>query len=186
MYKVVICTSSLFQQENCDVTSMRGLAHLLLLWHNLYMLLLTGRRCGTCQGCKAQECGCCKYCLDKPKYGGKGRLKQRCIRTRCNQGKWYRWCTFTHWLTCNTYDWEAEPCFNFLVVHAVHDSSQHRTSFSQQLPKAYPSSALSLVSFIIPAPCNKVQQTHINTLINIFTVCRKIVLQLVWLNMRKQ
>lgn len=31
MYKVVIYTSSLFLQENCDVTSMRGLTHLLLL-----------------------------------------------------------------------------------------------------------------------------------------------------------
>ena len=41
------------------------------------------KRCGTCLGCTASDCGVCKYCLDKPKYGGPGRLKQCCEKRKC-------------------------------------------------------------------------------------------------------
>lgn len=40
-------------------------------------------RCGTCDNCLSTECGKCKYCLDKPKFGGTGRLRQSCIYKKC-------------------------------------------------------------------------------------------------------
>ena len=42
------------------------------------------RRCGTCVGCNASDCGKCQFCLDKQKFGGKGLKKQCCISRRCN------------------------------------------------------------------------------------------------------
>ena len=39
-------------------------------------------RCGKCEGCKRKECGKCKNCLDKPKNGGPGKRRQRCICKR--------------------------------------------------------------------------------------------------------
>ncbi|XP_046896398.1 methyl-CpG-binding domain protein 1a isoform X2 [Hypomesus transpacificus] len=39
--------------------------------------------CTKCAACLRKDCGKCKYCMDKPKYGGKGRLKQKCIMRRC-------------------------------------------------------------------------------------------------------
>lgn len=43
------------------------------------------KRCRQCSRCQAQDCGACKMCLDKPKFGGKGRLKQCCVKRRCIQ-----------------------------------------------------------------------------------------------------
>ena len=41
-------------------------------------------RCGDCEGClNNADCQKCTYCLDKPKYGGPGRLKQCCLHRRC-------------------------------------------------------------------------------------------------------
>ena len=60
-----------------------------IIIHVLHMCLLnmnkgkTRKRCGTCSGCKASDCGVCKYCRDKPKYGGPGRLKQCCEKRKC-------------------------------------------------------------------------------------------------------
>ena len=42
-------------------------------------------RCGDCDGCAASECRKCRYCCDKPKYGGKGVLKQCCILRKCKR-----------------------------------------------------------------------------------------------------
>lgn len=40
--------------------------------------------CGTCTGCTTTaDCGKCKMCLDKPKFGGPGKQKQRCIMRKC-------------------------------------------------------------------------------------------------------
>ena len=33
----------------------------------------------------SKDCGKCRYCLDKPKHGGRGILKQCCISRRCQQ-----------------------------------------------------------------------------------------------------
>eukprot|EP00794_Sanderia_malayensis_P014173 gene14173-15652_t len=40
-------------------------------------------RCGGCEGCTRDNCGECKYCLDMPKFGGPGRMKQSCIFRIC-------------------------------------------------------------------------------------------------------
>mmetsp|Transcript_34299 Transcript_34299/g.103369 ORF Transcript_34299/g.103369 Transcript_34299/m.103369 type:complete len:270 (-) Transcript_34299:15-824(-) len=40
-------------------------------------------RCKKCSGCLAQDCGACKYCLDNPKRGGAGKLKQACVLRKC-------------------------------------------------------------------------------------------------------
>ena len=41
------------------------------------------KRCGRCYGCRAKDCGVCKHCLDKKKFGGPNRLKQCCIHKKC-------------------------------------------------------------------------------------------------------
>jgi len=45
--------------------------------------LLKLARCGTCPGCLVTDCGKCKNCLDKPKYGGPGVKKQACVGRKC-------------------------------------------------------------------------------------------------------
>lgn len=42
-------------------------------------------RCGHCKACKRQDCGLCKFCLDKKKFGGQGRLKQCCLQKKCEK-----------------------------------------------------------------------------------------------------
>jgi len=45
-------------------------------------------RCGACAGCKAQDCGVCKNCRDKPRFGGPGIKKKACIGRMCvNQAR---------------------------------------------------------------------------------------------------
>lgn len=39
--------------------------------------------CMKCANCLKEECGKCIYCLDRPKYGGTFRLRQRCANRRC-------------------------------------------------------------------------------------------------------
>ena len=40
-------------------------------------------RCGKCDGCERDDCGVCKNCVDKPKFGGLGQRKQGCIAKIC-------------------------------------------------------------------------------------------------------
>lgn len=40
-------------------------------------------RCGKCDGCERDDCGSCKNCLDKPKFGGIGQRKQGCVKKIC-------------------------------------------------------------------------------------------------------
>ena len=40
-------------------------------------------RCGACAGCKAVDCGTCTSCVDMPKFGGTGHLKQACKARAC-------------------------------------------------------------------------------------------------------
>ena len=46
--------------------------------------ILKRKRCGVCSGCiHISDCGHCVYCKDKPKFGGKGKLKQCCRFKKC-------------------------------------------------------------------------------------------------------
>ena len=38
------------------------------------------KRCGVCDGCVSDECEKCRFCLDKPKYGGSGKMKKCCTK----------------------------------------------------------------------------------------------------------
>ncbi|XP_035214983.1 LOW QUALITY PROTEIN: histone-lysine N-methyltransferase trithorax-like [Stegodyphus dumicola] len=40
-------------------------------------------RCKQCEGCLAEDCGECAYCLDKKKFGGPNLIKQACMFRRC-------------------------------------------------------------------------------------------------------
>ncbi|KAG5451025.1 CXXC-type zinc finger protein 1 [Clonorchis sinensis] len=42
------------------------------------------RACGNCRGCVRQEdCGQCDYCLDRRKFGGPNRMRQKCRLRQC-------------------------------------------------------------------------------------------------------
>ncbi|XP_065917927.1 CXXC-type zinc finger protein 1-like [Dysidea avara] len=41
--------------------------------------------CGQCEACTKADCGKCRYCLDKKKFGGKERLKQCCVHRKCRK-----------------------------------------------------------------------------------------------------
>ena len=43
--------------------------------------------CYECTQCKNKDCMKCKWCHDKKKYGGPGRLNKRCITRRCTNPK---------------------------------------------------------------------------------------------------
>eukprot|EP00339_Tiarina_fusa_P009827 CAMPEP_0117004594 /NCGR_PEP_ID=MMETSP0472-20121206/5506_1 /TAXON_ID=693140 ORGANISM="Tiarina fusus, Strain LIS" /NCGR_SAMPLE_ID=MMETSP0472 /ASSEMBLY_ACC=CAM_ASM_000603 /LENGTH=457 /DNA_ID=CAMNT_0004705583 /DNA_START=16 /DNA_END=1386 /DNA_ORIENTATION=+ len=40
-------------------------------------------RCGECPACRAEDCGRCQFCLDKPKFGGTYTLKKPCLQREC-------------------------------------------------------------------------------------------------------
>ena len=40
-------------------------------------------RCRECVGCLASDCGECKFCLDKAKFGGPDKLRQSCVQRKC-------------------------------------------------------------------------------------------------------
>merc|ERR1712025_247688 len=39
--------------------------------------------CDSCRGCLTPNCSVCKYCLDKPKFGGENKLRRRCVERKC-------------------------------------------------------------------------------------------------------
>lgn len=42
------------------------------------------RRCGECVAClNVSNCKKCRFCKDMPKYGGPGRMRQKCIKRQC-------------------------------------------------------------------------------------------------------
>lgn len=44
----------------------------------------SARRCHMCKGCAMkQDCGKCKNCIDKKKFGGAGLRKRACVEMRC-------------------------------------------------------------------------------------------------------
>ena len=46
----------------------------------------TSNMCGDCDGCLREgDCGRCRFCKDMRKFGGPGRLKQKCIERQCHK-----------------------------------------------------------------------------------------------------
>ncbi|KAM9443635.1 methyl-CpG-binding domain protein 1b isoform 2-T2 [Clarias gariepinus] len=44
------------------------------------------RSCGRCKGCVAKaDCGTCDYCIDKPKFGGSNKKRQKCRQRQCQR-----------------------------------------------------------------------------------------------------
>ena len=39
--------------------------------------------CGKCNGCISEDCGKCRFCKDKKKFGGKNKIKQKCKEREC-------------------------------------------------------------------------------------------------------
>ena len=55
------------------------------------------KACTKCPGCLQQNCGACVYCLDKPQYGGREVLKQKCVK---------RICSNPSMVTCESCKWQ--------------------------------------------------------------------------------
>ena len=52
----------------------------------LHIQITTGKkrkRCGDCSGCMATDCGLCKFCYGKPKFGDEGKKKQSRLKRKC-------------------------------------------------------------------------------------------------------
>ncbi|XP_030633096.1 methyl-CpG-binding domain protein 1b [Chanos chanos] len=44
------------------------------------------RSCGTCEACVCtKDCGTCDFCMDKPKFGGSNRKRQKCRLRQCQR-----------------------------------------------------------------------------------------------------
>lgn len=41
------------------------------------------KACAKCTGCRKENCGQCEYCLDMPRFGGLGVIKQKCMDRVC-------------------------------------------------------------------------------------------------------
>ncbi|PIK62821.1 putative CXXC-type zinc finger protein 1 [Apostichopus japonicus] len=41
------------------------------------------RRCGECEACLRSDCGKCDFCLDMKKFGGPGKIRQKCRKRQC-------------------------------------------------------------------------------------------------------
>jgi len=55
------------------------------------------KACSKCSGCKRENCGECTYCLDMPRFGGSGLLKQKC-ETRICINPLLRTCDHCEWV----------------------------------------------------------------------------------------
>ena len=45
--------------------------------------------CRVCEPCLRPDCSQCTFCLDKPKFGGPGKKKQKCIEKVCQNMSLY-------------------------------------------------------------------------------------------------
>ncbi|TRY66997.1 hypothetical protein TCAL_09697 [Tigriopus californicus] len=85
--------------------------------------------CGECPGClKNDDCGRCRYCKDKTKFGGQNRLRQKCLHRRCQMDTHRRRASQG---TVNIGVGKKAP------VSAM--SEQHSRSFSKRTPRRSPS-----------------------------------------------
>ena len=42
-------------------------------------------RCGACAACTRKDCGTCKHCKDKTKFGGPNKIRKPCLRRKCRR-----------------------------------------------------------------------------------------------------
>ena len=60
--------------------------------------------CGECAGClKNDDCGRCRYCQDKTKFGGQNRLRQKCLHRRCQMDTHRKRATNNHGNNANNH-----------------------------------------------------------------------------------
>lgn len=53
-----------------------------------FFIVITEKKCMECPGCKTvNDCGTCKYCKDKRKFGGPGIKKKACEKKKCTSVK---------------------------------------------------------------------------------------------------
>ena len=82
-------TMSVMPILKADITNIAGNPNFIyLIKHSLHewTLFCSGKkrkRCGVCDGCTSDDCKKCRFCLDMPKYGGKGTMKKCCSRRLC-------------------------------------------------------------------------------------------------------
>jgi len=50
---------------------------------SLYKFTGKRKQCSVCQNCKAADCGKCRFCLDKKRFGGPACLKKCCVQRQC-------------------------------------------------------------------------------------------------------
>ena len=56
----------------------------LVVYCSVYQTKLSCLRCGECVGCLTEmDCRKCRFCRDMTKYGGRGSLRQKCIKRQC-------------------------------------------------------------------------------------------------------
>lgn len=49
----------------------------------LNSVMTRASKCGQCFACLRDNCGQCRFCQDKPRFGGSNILKQACILKQC-------------------------------------------------------------------------------------------------------
>lgn len=87
--------------------------------------------CGECPGClKNDDCGRCRYCKDKTKFGGQNRLRQKCLHRRCQMD--------THRRRASQGTVNTGAGGKKAPALAVSEQ-QHSRSFSKRTPRRSPS-----------------------------------------------
>ena len=73
--------------EKENVSDMEAVSEMEALGNNDKLKPYKGRkvRCNECNGCLAQDCLKCKYCIDK--YEGPKKLKKACILKNCEESE---------------------------------------------------------------------------------------------------
>lgn len=75
--------------------------------------------CGSCPGCLREDCGECRNCKDKVKFGGPGTKKQRCMLRTCSNmvGIFVYLCTSVNAVQqCTCAFMVMVPCYMFFFL----------------------------------------------------------------------
>ena len=77
-------------------------------------------RCGICEGCKSDNCGQCKSCLDKVQFGGPGLKSRFCTKRRC-------WTYKNQRLPCTICNKKFSRSYLKIHMKAVHEKVRQWT-----------------------------------------------------------